>query len=78
MIHYIDVEILSDLNLKRIRQSQTRRDMERLGCGSSLEAYKKDSGKRSGSVYGRLEWDKPANTITTKGSLESVMADLVI
>lgn len=57
---------LSDLNLKRIRQSKpggTWRDWDE---ALLLEAYKKDSGKTFGSVYGRLEWDKPANTITTQ------------
>ena len=31
-----------------------------------LEAYKKKSGLSFGSVYGRLEWDQPSNTITTQ------------
>ena len=57
---------LSALNLKRIRQSKpggTWRDWDK---DLLLEAYKKESGKSFGSVYGRLEWDKPANTITTQ------------
>jgi DNA (cytosine-5-)-methyltransferase len=57
---------LSDLNMKRIKQSKpggTWRDWDE---ELLLEAYKKKSGVSFGSVYGRLEWDKPANTITTQ------------
>ena len=57
---------ISDLNMKRIKQSKpggTWRDWDE---ELLLEAYKKKSGASFGSVYGRLEWDKPANTITTQ------------
>lgn len=57
---------LSELNMKRIRQSKpggTWRDWDK---ELLLEAYKKESGASFGAVYGRLEWDKPANTITTQ------------
>ena len=57
---------ISDLNMKRIKQSKpggTWRDWDE---ELLLEAYKKKSGVSFGSVYGRLEWDKPANTITTQ------------
>lgn len=57
---------LSDLNLKRIKQSVpggTWRDWDE---ELLLEAYKKDTGRSFGSVYGRLEWDKPSSTITTQ------------
>lgn len=57
---------LSDLNLKRIRQSKPGGTWRDWDDDLLLEAYKKDSGKTFGSVYGRLEWDKPANTITTQ------------
>ena len=57
---------LSDLNLKRIRQSKPGGTWRDWDDDLLLEAYKKDSGKSFGSVYGRLEWDKPANTITTQ------------
>ena len=30
------------------------------------ECHKKSSGNTYGSVYGRMEWDKPAPTITTQ------------
>lgn len=57
---------LSDLNMKRIKNSNpggTWRDWD-----ESLlpNCYKKKSGKSFGSVYGRLEWDKPSSTITTQ------------
>ena len=57
---------ISELNMKRIKQSKpggTWRDWDE---ELLLEAYKKKSGASFGSVYGRLEWDKPANTITTQ------------
>ena len=57
---------LSDINLTRIRSSKpggTWRDWD-----DSLlpECFKKESGATYGSVYGRLEWDKPSSTITTQ------------
>ena len=57
---------LSDLNLERIKSSKqggTWRDWD-----ESLlpNCYKKSSGASYGSVYGRLEWDKPSSTITTQ------------
>ena len=57
---------LSKINKERIRQSKqggTWRDWEdklRLTC------HLKDSGRSFPSVYGRMEWDKPAPTITTQ------------
>ena len=56
---------LSAINLQRIRLSKpggTWRDWPeeiRANC------HKKDSGKSYPSVYGRMEWDKPAPTMTT-------------
>ncbi|MET3307930.1 DNA cytosine methyltransferase [Bradyrhizobium diazoefficiens] len=57
---------LSDLNLKRIRASKpggTWRDWK-----PSLRAacHKKASGDTYPSVYGRMEWDQPAPTMTTQ------------
>jgi DNA (cytosine-5)-methyltransferase 1 len=57
---------LSPLNLKRIKASQpggTWRDWP-----SELQAtcHKKTSGATYPSVYGRMEWDSPAPTITTQ------------
>lgn len=57
---------LSEKNLKRIKQSKpggTWKDWEK---ELLLECHKKNSGKSYGSVYGRMEWDKPSPTITTK------------
>lgn len=57
---------LSDLNLKRIRASRpggTWRDWDpelRAAC------HRKLSGDTYPSVYGRMEWDAPAPTITTQ------------
>lgn len=57
---------LSDMNLKRIKQSKqggTWRDWDenlRLNC------HKKASGQTYPSVYGRMSWDKPSPTITTQ------------
>ena len=57
---------LSDLNLKRIRASKpggTWRDWKpslRSAC------HRKASGDTYPSVYGRMEWDQPAPTMTTQ------------
>jgi DNA (cytosine-5)-methyltransferase 1 len=57
---------LSDLNLKRIRASKpggTWRDWQ-----PSLRAacHRRSSGETYPSVYGRMEWDEPAPTMTTQ------------
>ena len=57
---------LSNLNLERIKSSKpggTWRDWD-----ESLlpNCYRKKTGATFGSVYGRLEWDKPSSTITTQ------------
>ena len=57
---------LSELNMKRIKQSKPGGTWKDWDQELLLEAYKKNSGASFGSVYGRLEWDKPANTITTQ------------
>ncbi|MBR4986236.1 MAG: DNA cytosine methyltransferase [Proteobacteria bacterium] len=57
---------LSPLNLKRIRASRpggTWRDWPR---ELVAECHKKEIGKGYGSVYARMEWDKPSPTITTQ------------
>ncbi len=56
---------LSPLNLKRIRASSqggTWRDWPK---SLVAECHKKESGKHSAGVYGRMEWNKPAPTMTT-------------
>lgn len=57
---------LTEINLKRIKQSKPGGTWKDWDPELLLEAYKKKSGQSFGSVYGRLEWDKPANTITTQ------------
>ncbi|MDN4067758.1 DNA cytosine methyltransferase [Paenibacillus vini] len=57
---------LSALNLERIKQSVpggTWRDWDE---NLILSCHKKSSGKTYESVYGRMKWDEPAPTITTK------------
>ncbi|MBQ8035961.1 MAG: DNA cytosine methyltransferase [Proteobacteria bacterium] len=57
---------LSPLNLKRIRASRpggTWRDWPK---ELVAECHKKEIGKGYGSVYARMEWDKPSPTITTQ------------
>lgn len=57
---------LSKLNLERIKNSKpggTWRDWDEKLLP---DCYKKPSGSSYGSVYGRLEWDKPSSTITTQ------------
>lgn len=56
---------LSPLNLRRIRASNpggTWRDWPK---ELVADCHKKESGKHSAGVYGRMEWDKPAPTMTT-------------
>lgn len=57
---------LSPLNLRRIRRSSpggTWRDWPR---ELVAKCHKAKTGKTYPSVYGRMEWDKPAPTITTQ------------
>ena len=57
---------LSDLNLRRIKASKpggTWRDWDPALVAS---CHLKSSGKTYPSVYGRMEWDSPAPTITTQ------------
>lgn len=57
---------LSELNMRRIKQSKPGGTWKDWDEELLLEAHKKDSGESFSSVYGRLEWDKPSNTITTQ------------
>ena len=57
---------LSDINLQRSKQSKpggSWRDWDEMLLP---KCYKKPTGKTFGSVYGRMEWDKPSPTITTQ------------
>lgn len=57
---------LTDINLKRIRQSKpggTWRDWDK---SLILRCHRKESGKSYSSVYGRMKWDEPSPTMTTQ------------
>jgi DNA (cytosine-5)-methyltransferase 1 len=57
---------LSEINLARIKASRPGGTWEDWPENLKLKCHKKDSGSTFTSVYGRLEWDKPAGTITTQ------------
>lgn len=60
------VPSLSEINLHRIRASKpggTWRDWPK---NLIAACHKRDSGKTYSGVYGRMEWDKPAPTVTTQ------------
>ncbi|MFN7920151.1 MAG: DNA cytosine methyltransferase [Bryobacteraceae bacterium] len=57
---------LSDLNLRRIKASKpggTWRDWPR---SLRADCHREKSGETYPSVYGRMEWDSPAPTVTTQ------------
>ena len=59
-------QALSEKNLERIQQSEpggTWRDWDN---ELVLDCHKKDSGSTYNAVYGRMEWDSAAPTITTQ------------
>lgn len=57
---------LSAINISRIMQSKPGGTWHDWDYKLLLEAHKKPSGKSYTSVYGRMKWDEPAPTITTK------------
>lgn len=57
---------LNPINLQRIKQSIPGGTWHDWDEELLLDAYKKKSGKSYTSVYGRMKWDDPAPTITTK------------
>ncbi|MEW5207852.1 DNA cytosine methyltransferase, partial [Bacillus cereus] len=57
---------LNKKNLERIKQSVPGGSWKDWDEELILACHKKKSGKSYPSVYGRMEWDKPAPTITTK------------
>lgn len=57
---------LSDINLKRIQQSVPGGNWTDWNEDLVLDCHKKETGKTYKSVYGRMEWGKPAPTITTQ------------
>lgn len=56
---------LSPLNLKRIQASKPGGTWRDWPEDLVAECHRKESGKHSAGVYGRMEWDKPAPTMTT-------------
>ncbi len=56
---------LSELNLKRIKQSKQGGSWKDWDEELQLECHKKKTGKTYVSVYGRMKWDEPAPTMTT-------------
>lgn len=57
---------LSDLNLERIRASKPGGTWADWPDGLKVKCHTKKSGKTYKWVYSRMEWDKPAPTITTQ------------
>jgi len=57
---------LSELNLRRIRQSVPGGSWRTWDEEIILPCHKKPSGRSYPSVYGRMRWDEPAPTITTQ------------
>ena len=57
---------LEPINLKRIRASKPGGTWRDWPAELLPDCYKKPSGSSYGSVYGRMQWDKPAPTLTTQ------------
>ncbi len=57
---------LSELNLKRIKASVPGGSWRDWPEELVANCHKKSSGETYGGVYGRMEWDKPAPTMTTQ------------
>lgn len=57
---------LSEINLTRIRASKPGGTWRDWAPHLVAECHKTDSGRTYPGVYGRMEWDKPAPTITTQ------------
>lgn len=56
---------LSDLNRARIRVSKPGGTWRDWPDHLVADCHQRESGKHSAGVYGRMEWDKPAPTMTT-------------
>jgi DNA (cytosine-5)-methyltransferase 1 len=56
---------LSDLNLARIQASKPGGTWRDWPAHLVAACHQRESGKHSAGVYGRMEWDKPAPTMTT-------------
>lgn len=57
---------LTDINVKRIRQSKPGGTWRDWDVALLPDCYKKESGQTFSSVYGRMRWDEPSPTITTQ------------
>lgn len=57
---------LTSINLKRIKATPYGGSWHDWPEELILECHKKKGGKTYGSVYGRMEWDKPSPTMTTQ------------
>jgi DNA (cytosine-5)-methyltransferase 1 len=57
---------LTTLNLQRIRSATPGGSWREWSDELKLECHKAESGKTFKSVYGRMQWDEPAPTITTQ------------
>lgn len=57
---------LSEINMRRIRQSKPGGSWKDWDKNLVAECHQKDSGRTYSSVYGRMEWDKVSPTITTQ------------
>lgn len=57
---------LSDINLKRIKQSRQGGSWKDWDKELITACHKKKSGERYQSVYGRMSWEAPAPTMTTQ------------
>lgn len=57
---------LSELNIQRIRNSKPGGSWKDWPECLIADCHKQKSGKTFPSVYGRMEWDKPAPTMTTQ------------
>ena len=57
---------LSDLNLKRIKASKPGGSWRDWKKSLIAKCHLKKTGKTYPGVYGRMEWDKPAPTLTTQ------------
>lgn len=56
---------LSPLNMRRIQQSKPGGTWRDWDPSLTAQCHKKPSGKSYPGVYGRMEWEKPAPTMTT-------------
>lgn len=57
---------LSERNLERIRSSQPGGTWKSWDASLRLPCHEQETGDGYGAVYGRMEWDKAAPTITTQ------------